>query len=71
MMPSTWRALASVISRDEPTGVLKLREVSEKSDFGTNSVPSKGTMNTLPTKMPTAKPTVANLCTKAQRRMFW
>src|SRR2546427_7333980 len=39
MMASTWRALASVASMDEPTGVLKLTVVSEKSALGTNSVP--------------------------------
>jgi hypothetical protein len=43
MMASTWRALASVVSSDEPAGVWKVRLVSEKSALGTNSVPSSGT----------------------------
>ena len=58
-MFSTCFALASVTSRDEPTGVLKFSVVSEKSDLGTNSVPSSGTMKILTANTATAKPTVA------------
>ena len=70
-MASTWRVLASVASSEVPTGVSNLSEVSEKSALGTNSVPSSRTMNTLATKMPSARNTVDFLWTSAQRKMLW
>ena len=45
--------------------------VSEKSALGTNSVPSKGTIKILATKIVMASSTVAILCTSDQRRIFW
>jgi len=68
-MASTCLALASVASSDEPTGVWKLTVVSEKSALGTNSVPSSGTIRTLPTKTAIAKASVASLCRSDQRKM--
>ncbi len=71
MMASTWRALASVASMDEPTGVLKLTVVSEKSALGTNSVPSSGTRKMLATKMASAAASVAILWRSAQPSTSW
>ncbi|MCY1549878.1 hypothetical protein D9M68_860800 [compost metagenome] len=68
---STCRVLASVAWSEEPTGVWKESEVSEKSALGTNSVPSSGTMNRLPTKMASARPSVASLCFSDQRSVPW
>ena len=70
-MDSTWRALASVTSIDEPTGVKKFTVVSEKSALGTNSVPSKGTMTTLAPNTAPASATVATRCTSDHSRMSW
>ena len=41
------------------------------SSAGTNSVPSRGTMKTLVTKIARARPTVASLWPRDQRRMRW
>ena len=70
-MASTCWALASVVCSEEPTGVWKLSEVSEKSALGTNSVPSKGTMKMLPTKVDRASSSVAILWRSDQRSAFW
>ncbi len=68
---STCRVLASVAWSEEPTGVWKESEVSEKSALGTNSVPSSGTMKMLSTKMASAMAMVVSLCTSDHRRMRW
>ena len=68
---STCCVLASVASSDEPTGVWNVSEVSEKSALGTNSVPSSGSMNRLPTKVASARPSVASLCFSDQRSVPW
>ena len=70
-MASTWRALRSVTSSEEPTGVYKLTVVSEKSAFGTNSVPSSGTMTTLVAKISAASASVTSRWRSDQARMPW
>ena len=51
---STWRVLASVYSRLEPTGVVSRKEVRPSSASGTNSVPTSGSRKKLPMKIATA-----------------
>ncbi|MNJ74119.1 hypothetical protein D3C77_710060 [compost metagenome] len=70
-MSVTCLALASVASIEEPSGVLKLIEVSEKSALGTNSVPSKGTRAMLAMKIMNASARVSSLWASDQRSMPW